>query len=198
MSTSLGPAPIQSGKGRQSRRRRWLPAVFVAVALLLVGSLTTGFLTPSPSTRRSTTACGGSQCCHGIPQPSTLRCPAGTTFRLVGSLSAASRLWPTSGSASSCRGGDLDRSERHRAVVLAILTRGLSRDTIRNPRRFIAFTSGVAGHVIVDEDLTPEVLRGTALSLRLTLLRSPRCRLPWPDSAGPAMGRASMSSTRLR
>jgi LCP family protein required for cell wall assembly len=64
--------------------------------------------------------------------------------------------------------GDLDRSERHRAVVLAILTKGLSGDTIRNPRRFIAFTSGVARHVIVDEDLTPEVLRSTALSLRLT------------------------------
>ncbi len=64
--------------------------------------------------------------------------------------------------------GDLDRSERHRAVVLAILAKGLSRDTIRNPRRFLAFTSGVARHVIVDEDLTPEELRSTALSLRLT------------------------------
>ena len=64
--------------------------------------------------------------------------------------------------------GDLDRSERHRAVVLAILAKGLSGDTVRNPRRFIAFTSGVAQHVIVDEDLAPDVLRSTALSLRLT------------------------------
>lgn len=64
--------------------------------------------------------------------------------------------------------GDLDRSERHRAVVQAILTKGLSEDTIKNPRRFLAFTSGVARHVIVDEELTPEVLRTTALSLRLT------------------------------
>jgi polyisoprenyl-teichoic acid--peptidoglycan teichoic acid transferase len=64
--------------------------------------------------------------------------------------------------------GDLDRSERHRSVVLAILTKGLSGNTIRNPRRLIAFTSGVARHVIVDEDLTPEELRSTALSLRLT------------------------------
>jgi LCP family protein required for cell wall assembly len=64
--------------------------------------------------------------------------------------------------------GDLDRSERHRAVVQAILTKGLSGDTVKNPGRFLAFTSGVAAHVRVDEELTPEVLRSTALSLRLT------------------------------
>jgi len=64
--------------------------------------------------------------------------------------------------------GDLDRAERHRAVVSAILTKGLSGDTIKNPRRFLAFTSGVARHVTVDEELTPEVLRKTALSLRLS------------------------------
>ena len=64
--------------------------------------------------------------------------------------------------------GDLDRSERHRAVVTAILAKGLSSYTVRNPRRFIAFTSGVAQHVVVDEDLTSDVLRSTALSLRLT------------------------------
>jgi LCP family protein required for cell wall assembly len=64
--------------------------------------------------------------------------------------------------------GDLDRAERHRAVVQAILTKGLSGDTIKSPRRFLAFTSGVAKHVVVDEELTPKVLRSTALSLRLT------------------------------
>jgi LCP family protein required for cell wall assembly len=64
--------------------------------------------------------------------------------------------------------GDLDRSERHRAVVQAMLTKGLSGDTIKNPRRFLAFTSGVARHVTVDEELTPDVLRKTALSLRLS------------------------------
>jgi len=64
--------------------------------------------------------------------------------------------------------GDLDRAERHRAVVQAILAKGLSGDTIKNPRRFLAFTSGVARHVTVDEELTPEVLRKTALSLRLS------------------------------
>ena len=64
--------------------------------------------------------------------------------------------------------GDLDRSERHRAVVQAILTKGLSGNTVKNPRRFLAFTSEVARHVTVNEELTPEVLRTTALSLRLT------------------------------
>ncbi len=63
--------------------------------------------------------------------------------------------------------GDLDRAERHRAVVSAILAKGLSGDTVKNPRRFLAFTSGVAKHVTVDEGLTPKELRSTALSLRL-------------------------------
>ena len=64
--------------------------------------------------------------------------------------------------------GDLDRAERQRAVVTAILAKGLSGDTVRNPRRFIAFTSGVAQHIAVDAELTPAVLRRTALSMRLT------------------------------
>ena len=64
--------------------------------------------------------------------------------------------------------GDLDRAERHRAVVQAILAKGLSGDTVKNPRRFLAFTSGVARHVTVDQELTSEVLRKTALSLRLS------------------------------
>jgi LCP family protein required for cell wall assembly len=63
--------------------------------------------------------------------------------------------------------GDLDRAERQRAVVTAILAKGLSGDTISNPRRFIAFTSGMAEHLTVDAELTPKVLRQTALSLRL-------------------------------
>ena len=64
--------------------------------------------------------------------------------------------------------GDLDRAERQRSVVIAILAKGLSGDTISNPRRFIAFTAGVAQHIRVDPELTPKVLRRTALSLRLT------------------------------
>ena len=291
MSTSLGPAPIESGKGRQSRRRRWLPAVFVAVALLLVGSLTTGFLYAftvdqavndnlrrQPVLPRDTPAGKGAKPRPSKP-PTTSRAHAAMNYVLIGtddSAGGASRsdalmvlhlaadrrsahlisfprdLWvPIPGfgrnkiNAAYAFGGaeltvetleglldvrmdhvaqidldgfvsltdelggvrvynkhpsvsggyhfpvgwitisgeqalayvrerkqlprgDLDRSERHRAVVHAILAKGLSGNTVRNPRRFIAFTSGVARYVIVDEDLTPEVLRSTALSLRLT------------------------------
>jgi LCP family protein required for cell wall assembly len=291
MSTSLAPAPIESGKGRQSRRRRWLPAVFVAVALLLVGSLTTGFLYAftvdqavndnlrrQPVLPRDTPAGKDSKPRPSKP-PTTSRARAAMNYVLIGtddSAGGASRsdalmvlhlaadrrsaylisfprdLWvPIPGFGrnkinaayafggaeltvetleglldvrmdhvaqveldgfvgltdelggvrvfnkySSVSGGynfpvgwitisgeqalayvrerkqlprgDLDRSERHRAVVQAILTKGLSGDTIRNPRRFISFTSGVARHVIVDQEMTSDVLRSTALSLRLT------------------------------
>lgn len=54
--------------------------------------------------------------------------------------------------------GDLDRTERHRAVLSAILTKGLSGDTVASPRRFLRFTSQVARHVTVDEELTPKRL----------------------------------------
>ena len=289
MPTSLGPAPIESGQGSQSRRRRWLPAAFVAVAVLLVGSLATGFIyafsvdkAVNDNLRRqpvlSRDAGKGAKPRPSKP-PTTSRGHAAMNYVLIGaddSAGGASRsdalmvlhlaadrrsaylisfprdLWvPIPGfgrnkinaayafggaelSVETLEGlldvrmdhvvqidldgfvgltdelggvrvynkhpsvsggyhfpvgwitisgeqalayvrerkqlprGDLDRAERHRAVVTAILTKGLSGDTIRNPRRFIAFTSGVAGHVIVDEDLTPEVLRSTALSLRLT------------------------------
>jgi len=63
--------------------------------------------------------------------------------------------------------GDLDRAERQRAVMLGILAKGLSRETISNPQRFLAFTSGVARHVTVDDALTTKAIRRIALSLRL-------------------------------
>ena len=63
--------------------------------------------------------------------------------------------------------GDLDRAERQRAVMLGILTKSLSRETISNPQRFLAFTSGVARHVTVDDALTIKAIRTIALSLRL-------------------------------
>lgn len=64
--------------------------------------------------------------------------------------------------------GDLDRAERQRAVLQAILGKGLSGDTIANPKKFLAFSSGVAAHVTVDDQLTRGEMRETALSLRLT------------------------------
>ena len=64
--------------------------------------------------------------------------------------------------------GDLDRAERQRDVLRAFFSKGLSGDTIRNPGKFLAFTSGVAQHVKVDDELTPTELRELVLSLRLT------------------------------
>ena len=64
--------------------------------------------------------------------------------------------------------GDLDRAERQRLVVKAILEKGLSPETIRNPARFTGFVSGVAKHLVVDEGLTDKEIRRTAVSLRLS------------------------------
>jgi LCP family protein required for cell wall assembly len=63
--------------------------------------------------------------------------------------------------------GDLDRAERQRVVLKAILSKGLAKETISNPAKFVSFTRGVAQHVTVDDQLTESELRKTALFLRL-------------------------------
>ncbi len=65
-------------------------------------------------------------------------------------------------------GGDLDRSQRQRAVVAAIIGKGLSRQVITDPDQFIRFAGGAARHITVDRQLNERELRSTALSLRLT------------------------------
>lgn len=64
--------------------------------------------------------------------------------------------------------GDLDRAERQRAVVSAIIAKGLSREVISDPDRFLRFAGGAAEHVAVDRQLSESELRKTVLSLRLT------------------------------
>ena len=64
--------------------------------------------------------------------------------------------------------GDLDRAERQRVVLQAIIAKGLSPETIANPGRFLNFAEQVSQSVTVDGDLTPAVLRKTATSLRFT------------------------------
>lgn len=64
--------------------------------------------------------------------------------------------------------GDLDRAERQRAVVTAIISKGLSRQVVTDPDRFLAFAAGAARHISVDRGLSDKELRRTALSLRLT------------------------------
>jgi polyisoprenyl-teichoic acid--peptidoglycan teichoic acid transferase len=63
--------------------------------------------------------------------------------------------------------GDLDRAERQRVVLRAILAKGLAKETISNPWKFVNFARGVSRHVSVDDRLTERELRKTALSLRL-------------------------------
>ena len=64
--------------------------------------------------------------------------------------------------------GDLDRAENQRKVVQAILRKGLSPDVIANPAKFTRFISGIAKHLVVDQNLSNSEIRSMALSLRLT------------------------------
>ena len=64
--------------------------------------------------------------------------------------------------------GDLDRAERQRVVLRAILAKGLAKETITNPFKFVNFVRGVSQHVSVDDGLTESKLRKMALSLRLS------------------------------
>ncbi|MCW2801989.1 MAG: LytR family transcriptional regulator [Propionibacteriaceae bacterium] len=64
--------------------------------------------------------------------------------------------------------GDLDRAKNQRKVVQAIVRKGLSPEVISNPVKFNDFISGVAQHLVVDQQLSDSEIRSTALSLRLT------------------------------
>lgn len=64
--------------------------------------------------------------------------------------------------------GDLDRAERQRLVAQAVLAKGLSRKTLLNPRAFNAFAGGLASQITVDDGLSIDELRKTALSVRFT------------------------------
>jgi polyisoprenyl-teichoic acid--peptidoglycan teichoic acid transferase len=63
--------------------------------------------------------------------------------------------------------GDLDRAENQRNVIQAIVAKGLSARVISNPERFTRFIGNVAKHLTVDNSLTDDEIRRTALSLRL-------------------------------
>jgi polyisoprenyl-teichoic acid--peptidoglycan teichoic acid transferase len=64
--------------------------------------------------------------------------------------------------------GDLDRAANNRKLILAILAKGMSAPTIRNPVKFSQFVSGVAGSVTLDNGFSNAELRRLALSLRMT------------------------------
>lgn len=64
--------------------------------------------------------------------------------------------------------GDLDRAERQRIVLKAILEKGMSRSVMADPAKFTRFVSGVAKHLTVDGSFSNEEIRQVGLSLRLT------------------------------
>ncbi|MCW2809735.1 MAG: putative LytR family regulatory protein [Friedmanniella sp.] len=64
--------------------------------------------------------------------------------------------------------GDLDRAERQRQVVQAILAKGLSPSVVTSPGQFTGFVAGLARYLTVDSALSDDEIRRTALSLRLT------------------------------
>jgi LCP family protein required for cell wall assembly len=63
--------------------------------------------------------------------------------------------------------GDLDRAANQRKVMQAIIAKGLSGDTIANPRKFTSFVSGVAENITVDNTMSDQKMRELALSLRM-------------------------------
>jgi LCP family protein required for cell wall assembly len=64
--------------------------------------------------------------------------------------------------------GDLDRAQRQRVVLQAILAKGLSKEMLTDPDRFVRFAGDLARHVRIDKSLTESELRSTVLSLRMT------------------------------
>jgi len=64
--------------------------------------------------------------------------------------------------------GDLDRAENQRKVLKAIVQKGLSAGVVADPATFSRFIGNVAKNVTVDNSLSDEEIRRTALSLQLT------------------------------
>ncbi len=65
-------------------------------------------------------------------------------------------------------GGDLDRAERQRAVVKAILTELMSANVIANPLTFNEVVGELGRYFTVDSELTNEALFQIATSMRVT------------------------------
>lgn len=63
--------------------------------------------------------------------------------------------------------GDLDRAERQRAMVRAILGKLMSRDVLTNPAKIAGVMGSLGRFVTVDAGLTNDVLFSTATSMRV-------------------------------
>ena len=64
--------------------------------------------------------------------------------------------------------GDLDRAKNQRNVIKAIVAKGLSARTLSDPGTFTRFLGNMAKHLTVDNSLSDDEIRRTAVSLRLT------------------------------
>jgi len=64
--------------------------------------------------------------------------------------------------------GDLDRAERQRLVVQAIIRKGMSRDVLSDPVELNRFASDMAENLTLDSGFSDSEIRRTALSLRLS------------------------------
>lgn len=63
--------------------------------------------------------------------------------------------------------GDLDRAERQRTVVQAILRKALSAQVVANPVKFTNFVEEFASYLTVDDQLTNQVIMDTATRMRV-------------------------------
>ena len=65
-------------------------------------------------------------------------------------------------------GGDLARAENQRAVIKAVVEKGLSAGVVSDPATFTKFMGNVAKNLVVDNSLSDDEIRRTAVSLRLS------------------------------
>lgn len=65
-------------------------------------------------------------------------------------------------------GGEQARAENRRKVLQAILAKGVSTETIADPRKFSAFMAGLASHLTVDDELSIADIRRIVVSRPIT------------------------------
>ena len=68
----------------------------------------------------------------------------------------------------SLPGGDLARAENQRSVIKAVVEKGLSAGVVSDPATFTKFMGNVARNLVVDNSLSDDEIRRTAVSLRLS------------------------------
>ncbi len=65
-------------------------------------------------------------------------------------------------------GGTVDRAERQRVVVKAVLRKIMTREVLANPAKFGEIVGELGGYVVTDDELTPGEMFSIASSMRIT------------------------------